>query len=230
MKKPKKSAEAGPGDRIAQLQVQLAQLQQENTQLKAAVSKAETPEPLRPAGEGAQTDAGAQGGQPSTGDKPLNHKQRKKIKRAALLRTRRQEHRQLRKLERQNGADAAPQDGDPVAQDLGAASEEAGPIVGDAAGEGELHDTRVDVSAWDPFNLDAEVRGALARLGFSQPTPIQQECLPAAIRDRRDIIGAAQTVSSLHQKSRKEAYVGPADGPSPIRPLDTVLVHDVSAS
>jgi len=36
---------------------------------------------------------------------------------------------------------------------------------------------------------------ALSRLGFSAPTHIQAECLPAAIRDRRDIIGAAQTGS-----------------------------------
>ena len=203
MKKPKKSAEAAPGNRIAQLQIQLAQLQQENTQLKAAVSKGGTAEALRPAEEGGQTDASAQEGQPGRGEKPLNHKQRKKIKRAALLRTRRQEHRQLRKLERKKGADAAPEAGNPVAEALGAASEEAGGIAEEAAGEGELLDSGVDVSAWDPFNLDAKVRGALARLGFSQPTPIQQECLPAAIRDRRDIIGAAQTVSSLHYKIRE---------------------------
>jgi ATP-dependent RNA helicase DDX24/MAK5 len=35
---------------------------------------------------------------------------------------------------------------------------------------------------------------ALAEIGFSAPTQVQAECLPAAIRDRRDIIGAAQTV------------------------------------
>ena len=31
--------------------------------------------------------------------------------------------------------------------------------------------------------------------GFSRPTPIQLECLPAAMRNRLDIIGAAQTGS-----------------------------------
>ena len=31
--------------------------------------------------------------------------------------------------------------------------------------------------------------------GFSEPTDIQKECLPAAIRDKKDIIGAAQTGS-----------------------------------
>jgi ATP-dependent RNA helicase DDX24/MAK5 len=50
------------------------------------------------------------------------------------------------------------------------------------------------VSAWEGYGLGAGVVGALGALGFEQPTPIQAECLPAAIRDRRDIIGAAQTV------------------------------------
>ena len=31
--------------------------------------------------------------------------------------------------------------------------------------------------------------------GFSKPTEIQRQCLPAAVRDRLDIIGAAQTGS-----------------------------------
>lgn len=51
-----------------------------------------------------------------------------------------------------------------------------------------------DVTAWGGLGLGARVLGTLAKLGFEQPTPIQAECLPAAIRDRRDIIGAAQTV------------------------------------
>jgi ATP-dependent RNA helicase DDX24/MAK5 len=52
----------------------------------------------------------------------------------------------------------------------------------------------VDVSAWKDYFLQDEILNALSRLGFSAPTHIQAECLPAAIRDRRDIIGAAQTV------------------------------------
>ena len=55
-------------------------------------------------------------------------------------------------------------------------------------------DTHVDVSNWRPYNLDPLIERALSQMGFSTPTPIQQECLPAAIRDRRDVIGAAQTV------------------------------------
>jgi hypothetical protein len=36
--------------------------------------------------------------------------------------------------------------------------------------------------------------GALSKMGFSAPTHVQAECIPAAVRDRRDVIGAAQTV------------------------------------
>lgn len=52
----------------------------------------------------------------------------------------------------------------------------------------------VDVSAWDDFQLDSQIMGALSKMGFSAPTHVQAECIPAAIRDRRDVIGAAQTV------------------------------------
>jgi ATP-dependent RNA helicase DDX24/MAK5 len=54
---------------------------------------------------------------------------------------------------------------------------------------------KVDVSAWKEFFLDDEILIQLSKVGFTAPTQIQAECLPAAIRDRRDIIGAAQTVS-----------------------------------
>lgn len=53
----------------------------------------------------------------------------------------------------------------------------------------------VDVSAWRVLELDPAIEQAIAALGFAAPTHVQAECLPAAIRDRRDIIGAAQTGS-----------------------------------
>ena len=53
----------------------------------------------------------------------------------------------------------------------------------------------LDMSAWTDLFLDRRIMHELARLGFVAPTHIQAECLPAAIRDRRDIIGAAQTGS-----------------------------------
>ncbi len=51
-----------------------------------------------------------------------------------------------------------------------------------------------DVSAWEGLGLGPGVLGAIGGLGFGEPTPIQRECLLPAIRDRRDVIGAAQTV------------------------------------
>ncbi|XP_050719053.1 ATP-dependent RNA helicase DDX24-like [Eriocheir sinensis] len=54
---------------------------------------------------------------------------------------------------------------------------------------------KVDVSAWKEVFAPLPVLEALADLGFSQPTEIQKLVLPAAIKDRLDIIGAAETGS-----------------------------------
>uniref|UniRef100_A0A8C5R2F8 ATP-dependent RNA helicase n=1 Tax=Leptobrachium leishanense TaxID=445787 RepID=A0A8C5R2F8_9ANUR len=53
----------------------------------------------------------------------------------------------------------------------------------------------VDVSAWKNLCVPKLVLKALSVLGFSAPTPIQALSLPAAIRDRMDILGAAETGS-----------------------------------
>lgn len=53
----------------------------------------------------------------------------------------------------------------------------------------------VDISAWKDLQLHPLIEKAIAALGFEAPTHVQAECLPAAIRDRRDVIGAAQTGS-----------------------------------
>lgn len=50
-----------------------------------------------------------------------------------------------------------------------------------------------DVSAWKDLFVPAPVLKALSYLGFSSPTPIQALALPSAIRDRMDIVGAAET-------------------------------------
>lgn len=55
--------------------------------------------------------------------------------------------------------------------------------------------SRVDVSAWKDMELHPDILKAIAALGFGAPTQVQAECLPAAVRDRRDVIGAAQTGS-----------------------------------
>ncbi|PRW59446.1 DEAD-box ATP-dependent RNA helicase 13 isoform A [Chlorella sorokiniana] len=65
----------------------------------------------------------------------------------------------------------------------------------EAAAATEAAAAVVDVSAWKELQLHPQIEAAIARLGFSAPTHVQAECLPAAIRDRRDVIGAAQTGS-----------------------------------
>lgn len=53
---------------------------------------------------------------------------------------------------------------------------------------------QIDMSAWAEFDLHPHIAAAISQAGFTQPTPIQEQCLLPAIRDRRDVIGAAQTV------------------------------------
>ncbi|XP_073683428.1 ATP-dependent RNA helicase DDX24 [Garra rufa] len=52
-----------------------------------------------------------------------------------------------------------------------------------------------DVSAWKDLFVPAPVLKALGVLGYSAPTPIQALTLPPAIRDRLDVLGAAETGS-----------------------------------
>lgn len=52
-----------------------------------------------------------------------------------------------------------------------------------------------DVSAWKDLYVPELVLKALSKVGFSAPTPIQALALPPAIRDRLDILGAAETGS-----------------------------------
>ena len=50
------------------------------------------------------------------------------------------------------------------------------------------------MSAWEDYGLDDLVIESLAKQRFAHPTPIQHECLPAAVLGNADIVGAAQTV------------------------------------
>ncbi|XP_039507015.1 ATP-dependent RNA helicase DDX24 isoform X1 [Pimephales promelas] len=62
-----------------------------------------------------------------------------------------------------------------------------------AAGDPEAPMT--DVSAWKDLLVPPPVLKALSALGFAAPTPIQALALPPAIRDRLDVLGAAETGS-----------------------------------
>jgi ATP-dependent RNA helicase DDX24/MAK5 len=55
--------------------------------------------------------------------------------------------------------------------------------------------SQVDMSAWNNMGLHPTVIDALAKLGFTEPTPIQLQTVPLAIVQRRDVIGAAETGS-----------------------------------
>nr|XP_046268391.1 ATP-dependent RNA helicase DDX24 [Scatophagus argus] len=57
------------------------------------------------------------------------------------------------------------------------------------------YDKNADVSAWRDLFVPSPVLKALSSLGFGSPTPIQALALPPAIRDRMDILGAAETGS-----------------------------------
>lgn len=57
----------------------------------------------------------------------------------------------------------------------------------------EAHDQKADVSAWRDLFVPKAVLRALSFLGFSAPTPIQALTLAPAIRDKLDILGAAET-------------------------------------
>ena len=47
-------------------------------------------------------------------------------------------------------------------------------------------------SPWDAYGLHETLLANIGTLGFSSPTPIQSACLPLAIRDRKDILAAAE--------------------------------------
>lgn len=59
----------------------------------------------------------------------------------------------------------------------------------------EALDQKADVSAWKDLFVPKQVLRALSFLGFSAPTPIQALTLAPAIRDKLDILGAAETGS-----------------------------------
>ncbi|KAJ7556183.1 hypothetical protein O6H91_05G073100 [Diphasiastrum complanatum] len=53
----------------------------------------------------------------------------------------------------------------------------------------------VDLSEWAELRLHPLLEKSLAALGFTEPTPIQRACIPAAAHQGKDIIGAAETGS-----------------------------------
>lgn len=60
-----------------------------------------------------------------------------------------------------------------------------------------LYSFSVGMDAWSDLYVPQEVLWALRDQGFTQPTPIQTQVLPSAIRDQMDVVGAAETVGFL---------------------------------
>ncbi len=48
---------------------------------------------------------------------------------------------------------------------------------------------------WKTLFIPDDILKAVEELGFDEPTPIQQQVLPIALRDYVDILGSAPTVS-----------------------------------
>ncbi|MCP9258925.1 hypothetical protein DINM_001916 [Dirofilaria immitis] len=68
-----------------------------------------------------------------------------------------------------------------------------GDVIVDELNEGE--DEVADMSGWMNLCISDTILKAIADIGFAEPTEIQKLVIPSAIRDRRDIIGAAETGS-----------------------------------
>lgn len=52
----------------------------------------------------------------------------------------------------------------------------------------------IDVSAWEQLDLSSQVLGALSKLGFAKPTPIQSAAIPEILAGH-DVVGKASTGS-----------------------------------
>ena len=175
------------------LQKQLAAAEAENARLKKLLS---TTFSKRQKAAAASADApAAQDLQQETEAKVLNHNERKRLQRAQYKAQKRdqlkREKATARKGKKREERQTEAQDPAMQTQNLNQ------PIDGVTD-----NDANVDMSAWKPFELHPLIQGVLETLGFTTPTPIQQECLLPAIRDRRDVIGAAQTVSPDNQSAQ----------------------------
>eukprot|EP00730_Choanoeca_flexa_P003891 TRINITY_DN11534_c0_g1_i4.p2 TRINITY_DN11534_c0_g1~~TRINITY_DN11534_c0_g1_i4.p2 ORF type:complete len:305 (+),score=62.89 TRINITY_DN11534_c0_g1_i4:23-937(+) len=52
-----------------------------------------------------------------------------------------------------------------------------------------------DLRSWTTLGLDARLATYLVQQGMTEPTPIQKEAIPPALRDHRDVLAAAPTGS-----------------------------------
>ncbi|KHJ91106.1 DEAD/DEAH box helicase [Oesophagostomum dentatum] len=68
-------------------------------------------------------------------------------------------------------------------------------IVIDDEEDQETENNNDNKSSWDELYLPEPIMKAIKDLGFRNPTEIQRQVLPLAVRDRCDVLGAAETGS-----------------------------------
>ena len=64
-----------------------------------------------------------------------------------------------------------------------------------------------ELLAWAGCGLHPRVLGALAALGFTEPTPVQRRCVPLGAVKRADVIGAAETGSGVRRSRSLSALL-----------------------
>lgn len=74
-----------------------------------------------------------------------------------------------------------------------ASAAEPGPSAQAASGG----DGGSSLSDWDLMGLHPKILENLSRKGFTTPTPIQAACIPLALRDRKDVLAAAEVRSDV---------------------------------
>uniref|UniRef100_A0A915PY16 ATP-dependent RNA helicase n=1 Tax=Setaria digitata TaxID=48799 RepID=A0A915PY16_9BILA len=70
-------------------------------------------------------------------------------------------------------------------------------------GDNQLHqkEMEVSISGWTTLNISSPVLKAITDMRFAEPTEIQKLVIPSAVRDRFDIIGAAETEAQKYYRT-----------------------------
>ena len=190
-----KRARPAPGaGMVGALQAEVTRLRGENQQLRAAAEPA--PAAAGPSPE-VEPGAGQQASHTAPHSAAKSARKLAKLAKARELRQRMLERRKLAKAakqRRQQAAAAKAPAGAAAKAHAGAAA--CAPAAADAGPPAaEAPRAAPAAGGWAELGLHPQLLAGLATQGFAEPTLIQRECLPAAIRDRRDVIGAAQTGS-----------------------------------
>lgn len=65
----------------------------------------------------------------------------------------------------------------------------------EAEDEEEEEEEAIDLPEWQTFNLHPLLLKAIAKLGFTKPSPIQRVCLPTILNKGKDVLGVSETGS-----------------------------------